>query len=83
VGIISGSSLPIAAHGPGPAVLRFRQAMAPGSHLWVTALSLDGVSTYEREMARRNDARLGYGLFYRSAEQCRALLDDLEPVPPV
>ncbi|MFI6597491.1 SAM-dependent methyltransferase [Nonomuraea sp. NPDC050536] len=61
---------------------RLRAAMAPGSHLWITALSLDGYGPTVREEVLRSHERLGFTIHFRTSGQVVELFDGLDLLEP-
>lgn len=61
---------------------RLRAAMAPGSHLWITALSLDGYGPAVREEVLRSHESLGFTIHFRTRGQVEALFDGLDLLEP-
>ncbi|MFG1703179.1 SAM-dependent methyltransferase [Nonomuraea sp. M3C6] len=63
-------------------VARLRRAMAAGSHLWLTALSLDAYDADMRTTVAAVNRELGLTIHFRAREQVLALFDGLELVEP-
>jgi hypothetical protein len=79
VGVLSVHEIPA---GDTSWVRRLRQAMARGSHLWLTALSMDAYDAGARRAAESANRDLGLTVHFRSREEVLALFDGLELLDP-
>ncbi|MFC4010491.1 SAM-dependent methyltransferase [Nonomuraea purpurea] len=61
---------------------RLRAALAPGSHLWLTALSMDAYDDGMRAAVEEANRHLGLSVHFRSREEVLALFDGLELLDP-
>lgn len=61
---------------------RLREAMVPGSHLWLTVISLDGYDDAVRRAVAVSHRELGLVMHLRTREQALALFDGLELLDP-
>ena len=63
-------------------VARLRRAMAVGSHLWLTALSMDAYDEGLRASVEAANRDLGLTVHFRAREQVQALFEGLELLDP-
>ncbi|MFC4121044.1 SAM-dependent methyltransferase [Nonomuraea zeae] len=61
---------------------RLRRAMAAGSHLWLTALSMDAYETSLRASVEAVNRDMGLTVHFRAREQVLALFDGMELLEP-
>ncbi|GAA3557449.1 SAM-dependent methyltransferase [Nonomuraea rosea] len=79
VGVLSVHEIPV---DDASWVARLRRAMAAGSHLWLTALSMDAYETSLRASVEAANRDLGLTVHFRAREQVLALFDGLELLDP-
>ncbi|MEU7860868.1 SAM-dependent methyltransferase [Nonomuraea sp. NPDC049141] len=79
VGVLSTHEIP---GGDTAQLARLRAAMVPGSHLWLTVISLDGYDDAVRRAVAASHRELGLVMHLRTREQALALFDGLDLLDP-